>query len=90
MKIIVKNKKEKDQLIQLSRYLHNFRVYMSEDGKFTKILIENLYNGKFPDKIKYKKIKKGELWFLDNDLPLMNYLMHLYSTPEEIEISNEI
>lgn len=86
MKIIVKNKKEKDQLIKLSRYLHNFRVYMDHNGKYTKIY---LGEGKNNARDRFKKMKNGDLYFLDNDFPLMSYLMHLYSTPEEIEINNE-
>ena len=86
MKIIVKNKKEKDQLIKLSKYLHDFRVYMDHDGKYVKIY---LGKSKKNTRERFKKMKNGDLYFLDNDLPLMNYLMHLYSTPEEIEINGE-
>jgi len=81
MKIIAENEKEKKEILRLSRYLHDFRVY--KDGKSTTV-----YSGDGIRKNvnKFTSLRKGDVWCLDLDSKEGNYLRHVYLTPELIEI----
>lgn len=92
MKIIAKNEEEKQSILMLSRYLHDFRVYRSRFFGSTYITARNKpfvrsFTGK--DSIYQIEVGKGEMVFLDIDDDIGNYIRHLYSTPELIELESD-
>jgi len=80
MKIIAKNEEEKKQILEFSKYMHDYRVYKSKKGVTS---ISSTENGKDKKHI----VKNEELWgFKDGDNHVHNYIAHLYTSPELVEI----
>ena len=78
MKIIVENEKEKQDLIKVSKYLHDFSVYRGKT-KAVKIIQKDG---------KSSTVKKESLIFLDLESDAGNYLRHIYESPEVINIKS--
>jgi hypothetical protein len=77
VKIIAENKKEKEDLVKLSKYLHDFRIYYN--GKTVKICGND---SSF-------RAKKNDLIFLDLTSDVGNYLRHIYTNPDVIEVEKQ-
>jgi tricorn protease-like protein len=75
MRIIVESEKEKQDLVEVSKYLHDFNIYR---GKTESVIVKRKNGKSF-------KVKKESLYFLDLESDVGNYLRHIYSTPEIIE-----
>jgi len=84
MKIIAENIKEKKEILRLSRYLHDFRIYLSNK----RTIVYN-GNGIKKDVNKMAILKIGDSWSLDLDSKTGNYLRHVYLTPELIDIERK-
>jgi len=90
MKIIAENEKEKRDILKMSKYLHDFAVYRSRFLGTVEICeYEAAPICGSVDIETYTTLKRGELFCLDMEKPVRNYLRHLYMTPELIEVENE-
>ena len=80
MKIIAKNEEEKKQILEFSKYMHDYRVYKSKKGVTS---IRSTENGKDKKRI----VKNEQLWFFkDGDNDVQNYIAHLYNSPELVQV----
>ena len=83
MKIIAKDESEKQDILKISKYLHDFRVYRSRFlGKVE--VLESV--GRERGTEKFYRLKRGDMVFLDLDDGVGNYLRHLYLNPDEVTI----
>jgi hypothetical protein len=88
MIIIAESEADKQEILGLSKYLHDFRVYKSPVLGKTTVLesSEREVEGDKGYREKFFTLKRGDLAFLDLNNVAGNYLKHLYETPDEIEI----
>ena len=77
MRIICENQKEYDELMEASKYIHDFTVWVKHKEKSTKV--------SFRDGSKYK-IKTEGNWCLDFEIEMINFLAHLYNSEGVVEI----
>lgn len=70
MKIICENEKEYQELMETSKYIHDFAVWVKNKEGKTKVTVTGG---------KHKLKEKEEVAFcLNSDIPLINFFMHLY------------
>lgn len=92
MKIIVNDEKEKQEFLEVSKYLHDFTIYVEDKNKKCSIKIIKRF-GRADGSIKpIVEVINDKDFDISLDLslyPLLNYLAHLYVTPNLIEIRKD-
>lgn len=83
MQIICDNQHEYDKLMEASRYLHNYTVWVKHKKNSTKV--------EFQDGQKFKiKAKDIEAFGLDLSIDMVNFLAHLSNSEGIVEIADDI
>ena len=86
MKIIAESEEEKQEILKVSRYLHDFRVYKSKYlGKIS--VLSEPRDPSVNMKEIFFELKGGQLAFLDLESEVGNYFRHIYLNPELIEVT---
>jgi hypothetical protein len=82
MKIICENEKEYQELMEASKYLHDFSVWVKNKEGKTKVSVTGG---------KYKLKEKEEIAFgLNNEIPIVNFLQHLYLSKEDFPNKDKV
>lgn len=77
MQIIAESEREKKQIIELSKYLHDFRIHRDD-----KNVVLVYVNGGF------EPIRENELLFLDSARhEVLGFIQHLYANPDQIMVT---
>ncbi len=84
MKIIVKDEKEKEELLRLCNYLHDFGVHWDKKlPKKVRIEVTDFWDGKSTERVKHWECCGVGLDF--EKFPLLNLLVGLYDCDEPIK-----
>ena len=84
MKIIVKNEKEKAELLRTCQYLHDFSVMFNKRYRKQKITIVRSFDNSIPS----EQINERNVCGISLDLdmfPLLNFLVALYDAEGDIK-----